>query len=113
LLLSKAWASVEVDKRIEGFSPQTLMAYLLQILLLIDYLKDVEIELLETNQLKEYLAMYGKHLKPASLTSYPFNSFVQIGYITKLISISKLAEINKEIHPHQRNSLVIMEHLLK
>lgn len=82
------------------------MAYLLQILLLIDYLKDVEIELLETNQLKEYLAMSGKHLKPASFTSYPFNSVVQIRYIIKRISISKRAEINKEIHPHQRNSLV-------
>jgi integrase/recombinase XerD len=55
------------DKRIKGFSPQTLNAYLLQSLLLIDYFKDVELELLDTNKLKEYLAISGKHLKPVSL----------------------------------------------
>lgn len=67
LLLSKAWASFEADKRIEEFSPHTLKAYQLQSLLLIGYFKDVEMALLDTNQLKEYLAVTGKHLKPASL----------------------------------------------
>ena len=67
LLLSKAWSSFEADKRIEGFSPQTLKACGLQFLLLIDYFKDTEIESLDTNQLKEYLSIAGKHLKPASL----------------------------------------------
>ena len=67
LLLSKAWASFEADKRIEGFSPQTLKANQLQSLLLIGYFKDLEIELLDSNQLKEYLAISCKHLKPASL----------------------------------------------
>ncbi len=67
MLLSKAWASFEADKRIEGFSPQTLKAYQLQSSLLIDYFKDVEMALLDTNQLKEYLAISCKHLKPASL----------------------------------------------
>lgn len=67
LLLSKAWSSFEADKRIEGFSQQTLMAYQLQSLLLIGYFKDVEIELLDSNQLKEYLAKSCKHLKAASL----------------------------------------------
>ncbi|SES45949.1 integrase/recombinase XerD [Psychrobacillus sp. OK032] len=62
MLLSKAWASFEADKRIEGFSPQTLKAYRLQSLLLIDYFKDIEMKLLDTNQLKEYLAISGKHL---------------------------------------------------
>ncbi|WP_370627154.1 hypothetical protein [Psychrobacillus sp. INOP01] len=62
MLQSKAWASFEADKRIGGFSQQTLKAYLLQSLLLIDYFKDVEMELLDTNQLKEYLAIPGKHL---------------------------------------------------
>ena len=59
MLLSKAWTSFETNKRIEGFSPQTLKAYQLQSLLLIGYFKDVEIELLDTNQLKEYLAISG------------------------------------------------------
>jgi integrase/recombinase XerD len=57
LLLSKAWSLFEADKRIEGFSPQTLKAYHLQSLLLIGYFKDVEMELLDTNQLKEYSAV--------------------------------------------------------
>ncbi|MFB5089808.1 site-specific integrase [Psychrobacillus sp. PGGUH221] len=67
MLLSKAWASFEADKRIEGFSTQTLKAYQLQSLLLICYFKDVELESLDTIQLKEYLAISGNHLKPASL----------------------------------------------
>ena len=67
MLLSNAWSSFEADKRIEGFLPQTLKAYQLQSMLLIGYFKDVEMELLETNRLKEYLAVSGKHLKPASL----------------------------------------------
>jgi integrase/recombinase XerD len=35
LQLSKAWETYEADKRIEGFSPQTLKAYRLQAKLLI------------------------------------------------------------------------------
>ncbi|WP_433596068.1 hypothetical protein [Lysinibacillus xylanilyticus] len=61
MLLSKAWTLFEADKRIEGFSPQTLKAYRLQSFLLIGYFKDIEMELLDTNQLKEYLAISGKH----------------------------------------------------
>ncbi|MEK4486143.1 hypothetical protein MHH81_11215 [Psychrobacillus sp. FSL H8-0484] len=67
MLLSKAWALFEAYKRIEGFSSQTLKAYQLQSLLLIGYFKDVEMDLLDTNQLKEHLAISGKHLKPARL----------------------------------------------
>ncbi|KOO50203.1 integrase, partial [Viridibacillus arvi] len=37
MLLSKAWEAFESDKRIEGFSPQTLKAYRLQASLLIKY----------------------------------------------------------------------------
>lgn len=65
--MSKACSSFEADKRIEVFSPQTLKAYQqLQSTLLISYFKDVEMNLLDTNQLKEYLAVSGKHLKPAN-----------------------------------------------
>ncbi|WP_075617947.1 site-specific integrase [Paenisporosarcina indica] len=67
MLLSKAWEGFESDKRIEGFSPQTLKAYQHQFSLLIEYFKDAEITTLETNHLKEYLATSWKHLKPASL----------------------------------------------
>jgi integrase/recombinase XerD len=68
LLLSKAWETYESDKRIEGFSPQTLKAYRLQsILLLIRYFNDVKIESITTTHLKEYLAKSSENLKPSSL----------------------------------------------
>jgi integrase/recombinase XerD len=68
LLLSKAWELYESDKRIEGFSPQTLKAYKLQSKLLIQYFRDVNIESLTIDQLKEYLAKSSEHLKPSSLS---------------------------------------------
>ena len=67
LLLSKAWESYESEKRIEGFSAQTLKAYRLQVSLLIHYFQDVEISSLSAVQLKEYLAKSSEHLKPSSL----------------------------------------------
>ena len=54
-------------KRIEGFSPQTLIAYQLQVHLLIRHFGDVEIDLLTTEQLKDYLSKSSKTLKPSSL----------------------------------------------
>jgi integrase/recombinase XerD len=65
--LTKAWESYEADKRIEGFSPQTLKAYKLQVKLLINFFSDVNIDTLSTSHLKEYLAMSSEHLKPSSL----------------------------------------------
>ena len=67
MLLSKSWELYESDKRIEGFSPQTLKAYKLQSKLLIQHFNNVNIESLMTNQLKEYLAKSSEHLKPSSL----------------------------------------------
>lgn len=67
MLLSKAWESYESDKRIEGFSPQTLKAYRLQSILLIRYFDDVKIESITTTHLKEYLAKSSENLKPSSL----------------------------------------------
>jgi integrase/recombinase XerD len=67
LLLSKAWETYESDKRIEGFSQQTLKAYKLQALLVIRYFKDVKLETITTIQLKEYLAKSSENLKPSSL----------------------------------------------
>ncbi|MED1471659.1 integrase, partial [Bacillus salipaludis] len=63
MLLSKAWETYESDKRIEGFSPQTLKAYKLQSTLLIRYFKDVKINTISTVQLKEYLAKSSETLK--------------------------------------------------
>ncbi len=67
MLLSKTWELYESDKKIEGFSPQTLKAYHLQSKLLIQYFNDVNIESLTTDRLKEYLAKSSEHLKPSSL----------------------------------------------
>jgi integrase/recombinase XerD len=51
--LSKAWESYEADKRIEGFSSQTLKAYRLQSKLLINYFTDVSIDTLTTSPSKK------------------------------------------------------------
>ncbi|MGZ4159485.1 MAG: tyrosine-type recombinase/integrase [Neobacillus sp.] len=67
MLLSKAWETYESDKRIEGFSPQTLKAYRLQSTLLIRYFKDVQLDTITTVQLKKYLAKSSETLKPSSL----------------------------------------------
>lgn len=67
LLLSKAWETYESDKRIEGFSQQTLKAYKLQALLVIRYFEDVKLETITTIKLKEYLAKSSENLKPSSL----------------------------------------------
>jgi integrase/recombinase XerD len=44
------------DKKIEGFSKQTLKAYQLQTILLARHFGDVEISPVTTEDLKEYLA---------------------------------------------------------
>ncbi|WHY75292.1 tyrosine-type recombinase/integrase [Neobacillus sp. WH10] len=67
MLLSKAWEIYESDKRIEGFSQQTLKAYKLQALLVIRYFEDVKLETITTNKLKQYLAKSSENLMPSSL----------------------------------------------
>ena len=49
LLLSQAWETNESDKRIEGFSPQTLKAYKLQSGLLIRFFNDVQLDTITTD----------------------------------------------------------------
>ncbi|AXI09264.1 integrase [Oceanobacillus zhaokaii] len=66
MLLSEAARSYEADKRIEGFSSQTLNTYRLQAKLLVNYLKIVKMNDITTPQLKEYLAQSSKDLKPIS-----------------------------------------------
>ncbi|MEH7299922.1 integrase [Neobacillus drentensis] len=65
MLLSKAWELYESDKRIEGFSPQTLKAYRLQSKLQIEYFKDMNIGSMTTEQLKGYLSISNEYLKPS------------------------------------------------
>jgi integrase/recombinase XerD len=68
MLLSDAAKSYEADKRIEGFSAQTLNAYRLQAKLLIDYFGNINISKITTLQLKNYLAESSNSLKPSSLS---------------------------------------------
>lgn len=68
MLLSVAAKSYEADKRIEGFSAQTLNAYRLQAKLLIDYFGNIDISKITTLRLKEYLAKSSDSLKPSSLS---------------------------------------------
>ena len=67
LLSNKARDCYEADKRMEGFSPQTSRAYKLQTDLLIRHFSDVKIDSLIIVQLKVYLSILSKNLKPASL----------------------------------------------
>lgn len=71
MLLSKAREIYESDKRIEGFSQQTLKAYKLQVLLVIRYFEDVKLETINTTiKIKEYLAKSSENLKPSSLAHH-------------------------------------------
>jgi integrase/recombinase XerD len=51
--LSESWLAYKADKRIEGYSPQTLKAYELQTNLLIRFFGDINIESISTEQLKD------------------------------------------------------------
>ncbi len=68
MLLSDAAKGYEADKKIEGFSAQTLNAYRLQTKLLIDYFGDINMNNITTLQLKNYLAESSNNLKPSSLS---------------------------------------------
>jgi integrase/recombinase XerD len=97
LLLSQAWGKYESDKRIEGFSPQTLKAYQLQVTLLIRHFGDVEINSLTTEQLKEYLSESSKALKPSSLAHRvrSMKSLLRWSYEEGHISINPAAKIKE------------------
>ena len=97
MLLSQAWGKYESDKRIEGFSPQTLKAYQLQVTLLIRHFGDVEINSLTTEQLKEYLSESSKALKPSSLAHRvrSMKSLLRWSYEERHISITPAAKIKE------------------
>ncbi|WP_338117276.1 tyrosine-type recombinase/integrase [Paenibacillus terrae] len=67
MLLSELWHHYEADKRIQGFSSNTLRAYALQLKMLVTDLGDVDISGVTLNLLKEYLAKQSDRLKPSSL----------------------------------------------
>ncbi len=68
MLLLEATKSYEADKRIEGFSPQTLNAYRLQAKLLVNFLGNTKMNDITTQHLKQYLAESSNELKPSSLS---------------------------------------------
>ncbi|WIV19566.1 tyrosine-type recombinase/integrase [Paenibacillus polygoni] len=67
MILSELWRHYEADKRIQGFSPNTLKAYALQLRMLVTDLGDIDISEVTLNLLKGYLAKQSNRLKPSSL----------------------------------------------
>ncbi|WP_262495636.1 tyrosine-type recombinase/integrase [Paenibacillus sp. B2(2019)] len=65
--LSELWHLYEADKRIQGYSPRTLNAYVLQNKMLMTELGDPEIAEITLPMLKQYLAKQAERLKPSSL----------------------------------------------
>ena len=68
MLLSDAAKAYEADKKIEGFSAQTLNAYRLQVKLLINHFGSINMNNITTLKLKDYLAESSNNLKPSSLS---------------------------------------------
>lgn len=56
MILIELWRLYEADKRIQGFSPNTLKAYALQLKMLVRELGDLDISEITLNLLKECLA---------------------------------------------------------
>lgn len=67
MILSELWQAYESDKRIQGFSSNTLKAYALQLRILVKELGDLDISEITIHLLKEYLAKQSERLKPSSL----------------------------------------------
>lgn len=67
MIISELWRQYESDKQIQGFSPNTLKAYALQLKMLVRELGDLEISEITLTLLKEYLAKQSDRLKPSSL----------------------------------------------
>lgn len=65
--LSRVWELYETDKRFEGYSENTIKSYKLQNELFINHLGDVEIEEVEYDDMKSYLAKDLGRLKPSSI----------------------------------------------
>jgi site-specific recombinase XerD len=65
--ISQLWKLYEADKRIQGFSIQTLKAYALQLKMLVNELGDIYISDVNLQLLKEYLTKQSDRLKPSSL----------------------------------------------
>ncbi|TCM85306.1 integrase/recombinase XerD [Paenibacillus sp. BK033] len=67
MIISELWHHYESDKRIQGFSPNTLKAYALQLRMMVRDLGDIDISEITLTLLKEYLAKQSDRLKPSSL----------------------------------------------
>lgn len=65
--ISQLWKLYDADKRIQGFSIQTLKAYALHLKMLVNELGDINISDVTLQLSKEYLAKQSDRLKPSSL----------------------------------------------
>lgn len=69
MLLSEVWERYETDKRLEGYSEETLKSYHLQSRLFIEHVGDMSIECVTYDMIKGYLAEHTKRLKPSSIAA--------------------------------------------
>ncbi|WP_054022914.1 tyrosine-type recombinase/integrase [Bacillus sp. FJAT-28004] len=67
MILVELWRLYVADKQIQGFSPNTLKAYALQLKMLVSEFGDLDITEVTLQLLKEYLAKQSGRLKPSSL----------------------------------------------
>lgn len=65
MILSEAWKIYEQAKTVDGYADSTMEAYTLQIRLLIEFVGDIEADLVNVEMLRNYVGTLGK-LKPAS-----------------------------------------------
>nr|WP_324609830.1 integrase [Oceanobacillus damuensis] len=85
MLLSDAVKYYEADKRIEGFSSQTLKAYKLQAKLLINFFSNIPISQISTYDLQHYLANQVKILNlQVYLTEYDLLNLYFVGLTKKV-----------------------------
>lgn len=67
MILSEAWHLYKADKQIQGYSSQTLKAYKVQSILLINNLGDILLEDITRESIKWYLGEVASKLKASSL----------------------------------------------
>jgi integrase/recombinase XerD len=65
--LSEAWKEFEIDKNVQGYSPNTIKSYGLQFRLLIREIGDQDIEEVTAFHLKQYIIKQSERLKQSSL----------------------------------------------
>jgi len=67
MLLSEVWKMYKTDKQLDGYSPHTIESYEVQNRLFIEFQGDIDINDVNYNMIKQYLAKDAGRLKPSSI----------------------------------------------